>query len=122
MIRSVFTSDQSRRATRPRCLTNGSMRSDKPFRREIPRGAAPGGRGKVFVPRWDGPGDTSRGTKTLPRPPGETSTGPGSISFGQERADVGEPTRDGRGGGHGGADEVGPAAGALAAFEVPVAR
>src|SRR5271157_5216241 len=39
----------------------------------------------------------------------------------KQRADVGEPPGDGRGGGHGGADKVGPSTGALAALEVAVA-
>src|SRR3954471_6373324 len=39
----------------------------------------------------------------------------------EQPADVGEPAGDGGGGGHGRAEQVGPAAGPLAALEVAVA-
>ena len=44
-----------------------------------------------------------------------------SLLLAKQRADVGEPPGDGRRGGHGGADKVGPSTGALAALEVAVA-
>src|SRR4051794_36764307 len=76
MIRSVLTSLQSSTATRPRCVTNGSIG-------------------------------------------GSSSLG---LGLAEHLADVDEVARDGGGGGHGGADEVGPAAGPLPPFEVAVAR
>src|SRR4051812_48792834 len=78
MIRSVLTSLQSSTATRPRCVTNGSI----------------GGSSSLVL----------------------------GLGLAEHLADVDEVAGDGGGGGHGGADEVGPAAGPLPAFEVAVAR
>src|SRR3954470_18889720 len=78
MIRSVLTSLQWSTATRPRCVTNGSIG-------------------------------------------GSSSLGLG-LGLAEHLADVDEVARDGGGGGHGGADEVGPAAGPLTPLEVAVAR